>query len=236
MSFIRSAISDRILVVTFDDPTSRNSFSSKAAEELDRCLSANAGTFDALVFESAGRVFCSGGNLSDYAAMTKADEGKAVNRRITEVLDRVSRIETPTVCSVGGDCFGGGVELISAFDHVLAVSHAFFGLWQRKIGLSFGWGGGARLERRLGSGALRRLALSAETFDARSALSAGLVDEVVTAEILRSRALARARALMALPKAPIASLKSWEANRELEVFESLWLNEEHQKALAARKK
>jgi enoyl-CoA hydratase/carnithine racemase len=181
-------------------------------------------------------VFCSGGNLTDYAAMTSPEEGKRVNRKIAAILDEVSRLPVPTVCAVTGDCFGGGVELISAFDVVLSVPHAMFALWQRKIGLSFGWGGGKRLESRLGIHKLRQLALSANSFSALEAMKLGLIDAVSIDERLLEDARACAMGMSALPKAPVASLKSYTPEKEKEIFESLWLNEEHAKVLAGKKK
>jgi enoyl-CoA hydratase/carnithine racemase len=224
---------DRVLELTFEDPLSRNSFSLRAAEELAAVL--HEGEFDAIVFTARGRVFCSGGNLADYAALAASEEGLKINRRITEVLDLLARQPVPTVCAVNGDCFGGGVELISAFDFVLATPSSFFGLWQRKIALSFGWGGGRRLEHRLGLASLKRLALEANELGAREALEFGLIDAIVPESLLMARALEKAKAVASLSQAPLGALKTWSAEREREVFESLWWNNEHRRALASRR-
>jgi enoyl-CoA hydratase/carnithine racemase len=229
MPLIQSLVRNSTLFVEFSHPETRNSFSIQAAEELDAILSAVKAS--ALVFLAPGRVFCSGGNLSDYAGMSEPAQGKAVNRRISAVLHRLSQLEIPTVCAVTGDCFGGGVELLSAFDHVIAVPHVVFGLWQRRIGLTFGWGGGARLECRLGLARLRRLALSAESFDSRRALQFGLIDELSPVEAIVERAVERSRRLASLPSAPLKYIKKSAAENELDHFEKLWWNPEHRTVL-----
>jgi enoyl-CoA hydratase/carnithine racemase len=111
-----------------------------------------------------------------------------------------------------------------------------FGLWQRKIGLSYGWGGGARLEKRLGAQTLRRLALSTSAISAREALEVGLVDQLVSDSSLESYARSLAARLIALPKEPVQTLKSFDSQRESGDFNSLWWNDSHRAILESRKK
>ena len=238
MAYFSSQITNRILHLTFEDPATRNSFSLTAARELMKLIEeSKAGQgFDAVLFSARGRVFCSGGNLADYASMSKASEGKQVNDEIREALSALSSLQVPTVCAVAGDCFGGGVELVSCFDHVIAASHVIFGLWQRKISLTYGWGGGSRLERRLGPARLRSLSLSARAIGSREALEFGLIDEICDETSLIERAFDLARTLTGLPKEPVASLKAFSAETEADLFNSLWWNETHQAVLKSRRK
>ncbi|RYZ65331.1 MAG: enoyl-CoA hydratase/isomerase family protein, partial [Proteobacteria bacterium] len=159
MKYFSVQTKDSCLSIMFEDSATRNSFSVAAARELREILAANSSA-SALIFSARGRVFCSGGNLSDYASMSSAEEGMKVNNEIRSALSELSALPIPTICVVEGDCFGGGVEVVSCFDHVIAASHVVFALWQRKISLTYGWGGGSRLERRLGSSLLRNLSLS----------------------------------------------------------------------------
>lgn len=234
MSLITARHSDSILTLEFKDTVSRNSFSVRAAEELCAICEKEAGRVRGVIFSAPGRVFCSGGNLADYAAMTSADPGKDVNRRITEILEHVSLLPVPTVCVVEGDCFGGGLELISAFDVVISAPAALFGFWQRRIGLTFGWGGGARLIRRLGEQRVKQYALKAATFGALEAHRVGLIDAVVMEAFLMEEAAQQISRMSSLPRAPLSSIKSFEKEREQAVFEKLWWNEEHRAVLALR--
>lgn len=221
-----------VLNVQFHDQRTRNSFSLAAAEELHALLVTRAGGYRGILFRALGPQFCSGGNLADYGAMTGAEEGKAVNRRIADILGHLSTLPVPTVALIEGDCFGGGVELLSAFDFVVAAPHTRFALWQKKIGLTFGWGGGARLEKRLGVQRLRQLALSARPLNAYEALACGLIDQICPVPLLERHAWDWLRTVLATSQAPVASLKTWNVERELAIFESLWWSTEHQAALA----
>ncbi|HVK61433.1 MAG TPA: enoyl-CoA hydratase/isomerase family protein [Bdellovibrionales bacterium] len=235
MALIKSSEKNGLLEVSFHDVTSRNSFSLEAALELQSAL-ARADQCSALVFRAPGRVFCSGGQLDDYAQMEVASEGIEVNNRIRSALAELDGLEIPTVCAVTGDCFGGGIELMSAFDFVLATPNALFGLWQRRIGLSFGWGGGARIEERIGTQKLRAWSLSSQLIGADEALKAGLVDEVHHEGKILERAEVLARTLAQLPSAPVSHLKKYEAENEVSAFNELWWNPEHRQILDRRKK
>lgn len=236
MALLNAKIDREMLEIEFRDTTSRNSFSIRAAEELKAVCETYKGRYRALIFRAPGRVFCSGGNLADYAAMTAAEPGCDVNRRIATILDDFSRLAVPTICLVTGDCFGGGTELISVFDVVLSVPYAMFGFWQRKVGLTFGWGGGARLEKRLGTHRLRQLALAGKAFGALEAERIGLIDRVCIEGRLDEEARAYAERLIALPSAPVAEIKELTADNERASFERLWWNEEHRSALFSRAK
>lgn len=234
-SSIQFGLENRVLHLHFHDSSTRNSLSLSAADEMRKAWLAHQGKFDFLVLQASGRVFCSGGNLSDYASMKEAEQGKAVNRQITSILDELSRLPAVTIAQVEGDCFGGGVELISCFDFVFSTPQAFFALWQRKIGLVFGWGGGVRIEQRMGAQALRQWALSTEAMDSHQALGLGLIDRVFLPAVI-SEGVSKFIALQrALPQGPVSALKRWLSSQEREIFESLWMNDEHRKVLAKYK-
>lgn len=231
-SYFQTSLRDRKLELIFEDRTTRNSFSLAAARELVSLLEKYETQFDVLSFFAKGRVFCSGGNLADYGQMAEAEEGHRVNRSITEALEKLALLPVPTFCYVEGDVFGGGVELLSSFDFVYSVPHAFFALWQRRIGLTFGWGGGARLEKRLGHKTLVQLSLTTQTVSAVEALSIGLIDGVFLPGQGAQTFEREWRRVSQLPLAPVSALKRWLSRSEREAFEALWWNEEHRKVLS----
>lgn len=231
MSLVSGRVIDSVLRLEFFDPSSRNSFSLQAAEELAEIIFKEKGRYDGILFFAKGRVFCSGGNLSDYASANGPEPGLATNRRITAVLEEFSKLPVPTVCAIQGDCFGGGLELMSAFDEVMAVPSAMFGFWQRKVGLSFGWGGGARLMKRIGEHKARRLALNASTIGAFEAFDMGLIDGVFLNSQLIDEAVNKIQCSKSLPKSAVEPTKSLTLLNENSVFEKLWWNTEHQSIL-----
>jgi len=235
-SFDRSK-SVRIGELIFSDDATRNSLSLATAKELAKYIPKIEETCDVLIFRNEGRVFCSGGNLKDQLEQG-ASRSKVANRFITTTLHRLSELKIPTIAMVQGDVYGGGIEWLSTFDVVFTEPQVIFGFWQRRLGLTFGWGGGARLVRRLGSSAtVSRLALEARALDSREALDLGLIDRVVTKRRLREAVFAEALRLASLPGVSVTALKSLravpliEARREQRVFEKLWFGPDHKARL-----
>ena len=129
-----------------------------------------------------------------------------------------------------GPCFGGGVELISCFDYVITTAGSLFGLWQRRVGLTFGWGGEERLVRRLGQGNVNRWLISGETVSAYRALEVGLVDKIC----LKSSAQKEANLFIAKALRygieNFSLIKTSEAS-QAENFSKLWLEGRHREIL-----
>ncbi len=248
---IETMLEDGILQIVLSNPSRGNSFGIQSAEAVAAALKKHfpspkkngksqgqkVKSCRGLILTAKGRLFCAGGDLTDYAQLERASEGKKINRRITEILDQISQLPIPTVCLVSGDCFGGGVELISAFDKVLSVPEAMFGLWQRRMGLTFGWGGGSRLIQRLSPANLRLLAIEARSFSAFEALRIGLIDEIhVSSQITfyarewlrkQTRQMDSVSAFKALIEKP---------SSEQIIFESLWWTPVHRAVLEKRRK
>ena len=218
---------DGILFVHRHFVETRNAFSLSEAGELLQKLHEEKPS--GLLLTAGGSVFCSGGQLKEYAA--RPEDGVTVNLEITGILQKIVELPIPKCVLVDGGCFGGGVELISAFDRVLATPRAQFALWQRRIGLSFGWGGEARLVQRMGCGALKDWYVTTKLINVYAAQRLGLVDEVVSLsrgvvaaeEWLRSSSQYSKMALSAFSDPQLS---------ESETFSKLWLNEDHKKALA----
>lgn len=228
-------MSVRIAHFVLDDPLTKNALSLKQAETLAKELKLNSSTrnFDAVLVTARGSHFCSGGNLSDYAGMKTPAQGKLVNRKIAAVLDALSTLPVPTACVVQGDCLGGGLELLGSFDYVISVPEAQFGFWQRRIALSFGWGGRKRLARRLSESRLDRLAMSSRNLSAAEALSIGLIDQITLSSQAEQTAKLWLERTASLPALPLEQLKKSIGKKldERRFFEKLWWNKEHLKVL-----
>lgn len=120
---------------------------------------------------------------------------------------------------------------MSAFDHIISVPEAMFGFWARKIGISYGWGGAARLAQRIPPAQVKSLLLNAQTLSAHEALQMKLVDEIVIATQLKEHATNHWKKLAALPMTPVAGIKTLNKVPEQKVVEKLWMNDEHKKVL-----
>lgn len=221
------------LHLTLNNLKHGNSFGLNESELLQSYLDSyeNDHLKGILMSSAEGRLFCSGGNLTFYGALNSRGPGIRANRKIRRALKRLSQISVPTICVVDGDCFGGGVELISAFDRVISAPQSFFGFWQRRIGLTFGWGGAERLSRRLPYHQLQLMALEARSIGAYEAQSLHLIDEIAPSYQLIQTAKRWLVQAGQWPVSPVPGIKQVGQRDEVKVFEKLWLNDEHRAVL-----
>lgn len=220
------------MICIFENLEYGNSFSESCANELEKIIHyVNKKKISNLVITNVGRIFCSGGNLKDYAKLRKRTEGIKINKYIAKVLNSLDKAPFYTVAIVQGDCFGGGIEWISSFDKVYATPNSMFGMWQSRIALSWGWGGGARLKLRLLKKNLKNLLLEGKTFSAYEALDLNLIDSIYPENLILKKTLDHLEKRNALPKAPIGKIKKFNLKHEQKIFESLWMNVEHMEVL-----
>ncbi len=101
----------------------------------------------------------------------------------------------------------GGVEISLACDLLIASSAARFADTHVKVGLLPGWGGSARMIRRIGILRAKELALTGRFMGADEALAWGFVNRVVAPDQLLPEAQALARQMLANPPAGLRAYK-----------------------------
>lgn len=237
LSHFQCDIRNNVVIAFFENIEHGNSFSTSAAYELTQLVkkikkNKNLG----LVISSRHKVFCSGGNLSDYANLGDANlksknAGLKINSQIKKSFEELKSLPIPTVCALTGDCFGGGLEWISYFDKIYASPHSLLGMWQKKLSLSWGWGGGYYLKQRVSKSSLKNLLLEGRTFSALHAKQIGLIDDIFPIETIFDEAIQYCLLASKLPSIPNEILKNSNLKDEEKVFKKLWMNEEHQKIL-----
>ncbi len=131
------------------------------------------------------------------------------------VLDLIENLGKPVIAAVNGFALGGGCETAMACTIRIAVEHAKFGQPEVALGLLPGGGGTQRLPRLVGKGRALQLILSGEMISAQEAHRIGLVNEIVPAADLITRAEAILNKIAS--NAPVAVKFSLEAvNKGLE--------------------
>jgi enoyl-CoA hydratase/carnithine racemase len=192
-----------------------------------------------LVVRGAGtRAFCSGGDLDAVAQhLLYPASGEGMARFMTDLLDRLQRLSCVVVAAVEGVAIGGGAEILTAADLVLAGEGASIGFVHASLAVSPGWGGGGRLVRKVGPSRAMRLLAFAERHDAQTAKALGLVDEVVPSGSAIAEAERWRERLASLPaealRAAVEIARGASADRELALFTALWGGPLHRKAIGA---
>jgi enoyl-CoA hydratase len=172
-----------------------------------------------VILTGAGnKAFIAGADISELARVT-AFEAEQSSRFGQEVLDLIENLGKPAVAAINGFALGGGCETAMACTIRIAVENAKFGQPEVKLGLVPGGGGTQRLPRLVGKGRALHLILSGEMISAQEAYRIGLVNEIVPAAELITRAEAILKQIAA--NAPIAVKFALEAaNKGMETSQS----------------
>ncbi len=168
-----------ILRITLSRPARRNAYSAAMREALMDALSVAAAD-PSLRVELRGRGpdFCAGGDLDEFG--TALDPARAhVLRTARSAGLALHRLGARTTAYLQGNCIGAGIELPAFADRVLARDDTLIRLPELAMGLVPGAGGTVSVTRRIGRWRTAWLALTGAPLTVRTALSWGLVDEVV---------------------------------------------------------
>jgi enoyl-CoA hydratase/carnithine racemase len=179
----------------------------------------NDATLRGVILTGAGnKAFIAGADIGELAHLT-AFEAEQSSRLGQGVLDLIENLGKPVIAAVNGFALGGGCETAMACTVRIAVDGAKFGQPEVTLGLVPGGGGTQRLPRLVGKGRALQLILSGEMIDAQEAYRIGLVNEIVPASDLITRAEVILKKIAA--NAPIAVKFAIEAtNKGLETSQS----------------
>jgi enoyl-CoA hydratase/carnithine racemase len=244
---VRSERAGAAMVLTIDRPATRNALDAATAGALATAVRAADGDPEvrAVVLAATGdRVFVSGGDLNEIAALLKSGRGPDALLAVGEELAALERCEVPVIAAVQGATLGGGCELLLFCDQVICERQATLCFPHARMGLVPAWGSGTRLLELVGARAAARLLYTAAPVTAEAALAIGLVDEVVERGQARAGALALAQRIAGNPRATVAAakralhaargeLRSGAMSAEQAVFRALWGGPDHLAALAA---
>lgn len=196
--------------VTLNRPERLNAILPALLEDLIAALDAAAADpgVRAILLTGAGRAFCAGDDLKDFAAQVgDAASTRAYVERIQDVTRRLTLGDKPVVGAIRGWAVGGGLEWVINCDLAIAAEGTRFFFPEVGWGLFVTGGVTALLPRLVGLQKARELILFGERFDARQALDWKLLWQVVPDEALMPTALATARRIAALPPGPVRALK-----------------------------
>jgi enoyl-CoA hydratase len=158
----------------FDDG-GMNLLSSSALRQIRAALPRGASFF---VFRSGrANLFAAGADMAEMQRFTPFDACDFA-RLGQEVFDAIERLPCLTVALIDGDCFGGALDLILAFDLRFATPRSRFSHPGARLGIVTGFGGTSRWRKVLTRRAANQLFLANRVFSASEALDLGLIDRV----------------------------------------------------------
>jgi enoyl-CoA hydratase/carnithine racemase len=180
------SLEGNLAIVTLNRPQRRNALSLDLMLELISCLSDIGERRDvrALILAAAGKVFCSGHDLSEMV-------GRDINeyRRLfdvcSELMMKLQSIPQPVIAEVQGIATAAGCQLVATCDLAIAAEEAAFATPGVRIGL-FCTTPMVALSRAVGRKRALEMLFTGELVDARTAAQWGLVNRVVPAAELQA--------------------------------------------------
>ena len=157
-------------------------------------------TLKVLVLAGEGKAFCAGVAVEDHVG----ERMKPMLEAFHDVFRRLRRLECVTLAAVRGAALGGGAELATFCDAVIASDDATLGQPEVKLGV-FPPVAAVHYPRRVGVARALGLLLGGEVVGAAEAHRIGLVDRVVPVAALEEAVTAQVERFRAL-SAPVLRL------------------------------
>jgi cyclohexa-1,5-dienecarbonyl-CoA hydratase len=182
---------DGMIRLTFDGSVARvtlawpplNILTLEAIERLDVALQEVGRRADVkvLLLAAEGRAFCAGVAVEDHLG----ERARPMLAAFHGIFRTLYALECATVAAVQGPALGGGAELATFCDLVVASDRATFGQPEIRVGV-FPPIAALHYPSRIGVARTIQLLLSGETLPARAAERIGLVDRVVSPDDLEA--------------------------------------------------
>lgn len=215
MSSVLYAAENRIARLTLNRPERLNAIDEPLARGLREAV-ARANDDDdvhVIVLEGAGRAFCAGFDLKDFA------EGHSewnqempwdplidfrMMKRFSDDFQSLWRSHKPTIAKVHGHAVAGGSEIALSCDLVLMAEDARIGYPPARV-----WGCpvSGMWVHRLGAEKAKRMLLTGDVIDGREAKAMGLVLDAVPAAQLEETVMKLARRMAGVPKNQLMMMK-----------------------------
>ena len=170
-----------LAIVTLNRPQRRNALSLELMQDLIAVLDAIGRTRDtrAVILAAAGKVFCSGHDLSEMTGRNINDY-RQIFDVCTELMQKVQSIPQPVIAEVQGIATAAGCQLVATCDMAVASEDAAFATPGVKIGL-FCTTPMVALTRAVGRKRALQMLMTGEMVPARTAAEWGLINDAVPA-------------------------------------------------------
>jgi enoyl-CoA hydratase/carnithine racemase len=201
---------DAVLILTMDQPASRNSLSEAMLGALRAAIddAAKARDIRAIVLTANGPAFCAGHDLKEMTRRRADNDGGAayfqqIMQQCSALMQAIIRCPKPVIAAVQGTATAAGCQLVATCDLAVATEDAHFATPGVNIGL-FCSTPMVALSRNLARKRAIEMLLLGEMVPARVAAEYGLINRVVPRAKLQDEALAMAVAIASKAPATVA--------------------------------
>lgn len=198
-----------IATITFNRPKVLNALNRELLVEFSTAVEQIAADEEirVLVLTGAGdRAFIAGADIKELSGLS-ALQGREFARAGQAAVNALQNLPIPVIAAVNGFALGGGSEMALACDFIYASETAQFGLPEITLGIIPGFGGTQRLSRLVGKNRAKEMIFTGKMITAAEARSIGLVNKVLSPELLMAETLATAADIAAKGKVAIRAAK-----------------------------
>ena len=208
---LQYAVDGRIARVTLNRPDRLNAIDDRMPGEIRRAVEAanDDDRVHVIVLSGAGRAFCAGYDLKVFAERKGRRNAVIqdmpwdpmrdyqVMKRWTEDFFSIWRSYKPVICKVHGYAVAGGSDIALCADLVVMAENARIGYMPARV-----WGcpTTAMWVYRIGAEKAKRMLLTGDTIDGKTAKAWGLVHDAVPARKLDAAVDALAARMAGVPK------------------------------------
>ena len=170
----------QVAIITLNRPHADNAITTELAAQLIEVLetiAARTAVRVAIITGAGDRAFSVGGDLYQRKNMTK-EQWLRQRQVFDRVLYTLRLLRRPIIAAVQGMAYGGGCEIASSTDFIIAADDARFGQPEAMVGLSAGGGAPVFLPRVLPPGLALQMLMTGQPITAQEAHRLGMVNEV----------------------------------------------------------
>lgn len=193
-----------ILVATLNRPGKLNALSDQTMELLEAAVLRfrDGEHLKVMLIRATGRYFCSGADVREGGRAPAPPTARGIrenhrvrNRGMHRIYDEMEHVEKPIVVAHHAMCVGGGLEMSLSCDFRLAARSAAYAFPENLMGVLPASNGVSRLVRICGPHWARWLIQGNRPVSADTALTMGLVHQVLPDETFESEVMAFCRHL-----------------------------------------
>lgn len=191
MEFVILESSGNRAVITMSRPEDLNALNEEEVWQLGQRFNEaeSAPEVETIFITGKGKAFVGGADIGFFVKNMKSNRIDNIvdfTRRGQEIFDRIETSNKKVVAILNGMALGGGLELALCADTILATPNALIAFPETGIGIYPGLGGTQRTAKRIGKGLSKFLILTGKMLNAKKAKEIGLIDEVISLEVVSS--------------------------------------------------
>jgi enoyl-CoA hydratase/carnithine racemase len=207
MSLVEFSTDGAVAVVRLNRPPV-NALSEELSSDLDAAFGECEDRKIRAVVITGSPHFAAGADIKGFQSVYDSGGEEEIAGTLAAAVNRLERLEKPTIAAIFGYALGGGLELAMGADFRFMATDSQVGQPEIKLGIIPGAGGTQRLQRLVGYQRCKDIVYSGRFVDAEEALAIGLADKVFASDELLDETMSAAKEWAKGPTLGIAAAKT----------------------------